>query len=103
MAEITITAQNFESEVLKHPGTVLLDFWAEWCPPCRALAPTIAQIAKEREGSVKVGKVNVDVEQGLAMRYGIASIPTMLVFKNGTFVHQLIGLQPKQRIDALLD
>lgn len=103
MSELTITAKNFEAEVLNAAGTVLLDFWAEWCPPCRALAPTIAQIAEERAGTVKVGKVNVDEEQGLAYRYGISSIPTLLVFKNGVFVHQLIGLQPKERIDALLD
>ncbi len=103
MAEVTITSQNFAQEVLASDVPVLLDFWATWCPPCQALAPIVAEIAAEREDSVKVGKVNVDEEPGLAIEYGIASIPTLLVFKNGKFVDQAIGLQSKKQIEALLD
>ncbi len=102
MAEITITAQNFENEVLHSQQTVLLDFWATWCPPCRALAPIVAEIAKEQEGRVKVGKINVDEEPELATRYGISSIPNILVFKDGILVHQVIGLQTKKALEALL-
>ncbi|MBE7006917.1 MAG: thioredoxin [Ruminococcaceae bacterium] len=102
MAELTITAQNFEAEVLQSPLPVLLDFWATWCPPCRALGPIVAEVAEELEGSIRVGKVNIDEEPALAARFGIASIPTLLVFKNGTIAGQSIGLQGKQQIIDLL-
>ncbi len=102
MAEITVTAQNFESEVLQSPIPVLLDFWATWCPPCRALSPIVAQIAEELEGKIKVGKVNIDEEPVLAVQFGIASIPTLLVFKEGRITGQSIGLQEKQQILDLL-
>ena len=102
MAELTITAQNFEAEVLQSPLPVLLDFWATWCPPCRALGPIVAEGAEELEGSIRVGKVNIDEEPALAARFGIASIPTLLVFKNGTIAGQSIGLQGKQQIIDLL-
>ena len=102
MAELTITAQNFEVEVLQSPLPVLLDFWATWCPPCRALGPIVAEVAEELEGSIRVGKVNIDEEPALAARFGIASIPTLLVFKNGTIAGQSIGLQGKQQIIDLL-
>ena len=83
MSEITITAANFEEEVLKSDLPVLVDFWATWCGPCRMLAPVIAQIAEEQDGKVRVGKVNVDEQPQLAARFGIASIPTVMVFRNG--------------------
>ncbi len=102
MAEITITAQNFDEEVLRSDIPVLLDFWAEWCGPCRMLAPVVAEIAREQEGKVKVGKVNVDEEPILAGRYGISSIPTILVFKNGEAVKAAVGVRPKTQLLDLL-
>jgi len=103
MAEIVITNQNFEDEVLKSDIPVLVDFWASWCGPCRMLAPTIEQIAEEYEGKAKVGKVNVDDEPELAAKFGIASIPTVLVFKNGEVTDTSVGLRPKAQIAAMLD
>jgi len=103
MSEITITAQNFESEVLNAQLPVLVDFWAEWCGPCRMLGPVIAQIAEEYVGKVKVGKVNVDQESSLAAQFGVASIPTVILFKNGQAVETMIGYRPKDAFTALLD
>ncbi len=103
MAEITITNENFEAEVLKSEIPVLVDFWAAWCGPCRMLAPAVAQIAAECEGKVKVGKVNVDEQPELAQRFGIMSIPTVLVFKNGKKAASSIGLVPKDKLLALLE
>lgn len=102
MSEVTITKDNFEKEVLKSDIPVLVDFWASWCGPCKMLAPTVAQIAEEYTGKVKVGKINVDDEQELAMKYGIASIPTLLVFKNGQVTKSSVGVVPKERIEDLL-
>lgn len=102
MAEIKITEANFESEVLKSDKPVLLDFWAQWCPPCRMLAPIVAEIANEYEGKVKVGKVNVDEEQELAIKFDVESIPTIIVFKDGKISAQTVGLQPKENLEALL-
>ena len=102
MAEIKITNANFEEEVLKSELPVLVDFWAAWCGPCRMLAPAVAQIAAECEGKVKVGKVNVDEEPELAQRFGIMSIPTVLVIKDGKKTEQSIGLVPKEKLLALL-
>ena len=102
MAEIRITAQNFEAEVLQSPLPVLLDFWATWCPPCRALGPIVAEVAEELDGKIRVGKVNIDEEPALAARFGIASIPTLLVFKEGKITGQSIGLQGKPQIIDLL-
>ena len=102
MAEIKITNANFEEEVLKSELPVLVDIWAAWCGPCRMLAPAVAQIAAECEGKVKVGKVNVDEEPELAQRFGIMSIPTVLVFKDGKKTEQSIGLVPKEKLLALL-
>ena len=95
MAVIEITAKNFESEVLASTVPVLVDFWAPWCGPCRMLAPTVDEIAQERT-DIKVGKVNVDEQEELAMRFGIMSIPTLIVFRNGEPVDQSLGVQPKQ-------
>ena len=102
MAEIIITKENFESEVLKSELPVLLDFWATWCGPCRMIAPTLAEIAGENEGKLKVGKVNVDEQMELAMQFGITSIPTLIVFKNGQMTNKALGAMPKAKIEALL-
>ncbi len=102
MAEITITEANFEKEVLESDIPVLVDFWADWCGPCKMLSPMIADIAKEYEGKVKVGKINIDEEQGLAMKYRVASIPTLVVFKGGEAVKRSVGAVPKSQIEALL-
>ena len=101
--EITITKNNFESEVLNSSVPVLLDFWATWCGPCMMIAPTLAQIAEENAGKIKVGKVNVDDEMELAVRYGIVSIPTLIVMKNGMEVEKAVGYRPKESILDLLD
>ena len=82
---------------------MLVDFWATWCGPCRMLAPTIARIAEEQEGKIKVGKIDVDEEPELSVQYGIASIPTLMVFKNGQVVNKSIGVIPKAAIEALLN
>ena len=102
MAEIILTAENFEEEVLRSDKPVLVDFWATWCGPCRMLAPVIAQIAEEQKDVIKVGKIDVDEEPELAMRYGIASIPTLKVFKNGEAVKTSVGVIPKPMIEDLL-
>ncbi len=100
--EIVLTEQNFETEVLQSDKPVLIDFWAPWCGPCRMLAPVVAQIAEEYEGKAKVCKVNVDDVPGLASRFGITGIPTVLVFKDGQLTDTLVGLRPKAELEALL-
>ena len=95
MAEITGTAANFENEVIKSEIPVLVDFWATWCGPCRMVAPVVDEIAEEREGKLKVVKVNVDDEADLAMKYGISAIPTLLLFKNGEIAGKVVGALPK--------
>ena len=101
MAAITITKDNFEQEVLKSDVPVLVDFWASWCGPCRMLSPIIEEIADQAEG-FKVGKVNVDEEDEIAMQFGIMSIPTLLVFKDGEVANKSVGVASKEQILVLL-
>ena len=100
--EIIITKDNFEKEVINSEIPVLVDFWASWCGPCRMLAPIIEEIAKDYEGRVKVGKVNVDDENELAIKFGIASIPTVLLFKNGQIVSKSVGYNAKSHFENML-
>lgn len=102
-AELAVKATEFESKVLQSDVPVLVDFWAEWCGPCKAIGPTIDQIATEYAGKAKVYKVNVDEEGELAMQYGVMSIPALLVFKGGKMVDQWIGNAPKATITSMLD
>ena len=102
MAVVTLTLENFEAEVIKSDMPVLVDFWASWCGPCRMLSPIVDQIAEERT-DIKVCKVNVDEQEELAMRYGIMSIPTLIVFKNGEIVKKTMGVQPKAAILGLFE
>ena len=100
---IKITEQNFDTEVLQSAMPVVVDFWAEWCGPCKMRSPTVEAIAQEYDGKVLVGKVNVDEEPELARQFGVMSIPTLLVFKNGKLVNQTVGARPKSGVLALLD
>ena len=97
-----VTETTFEQEVLQSEKPVIVDFWAEWCGPCHAIAPVLDRIAEEHGGELKVVKVNIDEEQGLAMRYGIASIPTVMLFKDGEPAAAAIGAQPKQALEKSL-
>jgi len=101
-AEIILTEVNFEEEVLASSLPVLVDFWAEWCGPCRMLSPVIDELAAEFAGRVKVGKLNVDQNSSIAERYGIRGIPTLIIFKNGVVVEQIVGVQSKEALKALL-
>ncbi len=102
MAEITVTSENFENEVIKSDKPVLIDFWASWCGPCKMLSPIIEEIAKEYVGKIKVAKVNVDDEPELASTFGISSIPTLFVIKNGEVTNTAIGFRSKEDIIAML-
>lgn len=101
MAEITLTKDNFQAEVLGSDIPVLVDFWATWCGPCQMVGPIVAEIAEEYDGKVKVGKVNVDEEPVLAMEYQVTAIPTLYVFKNGEVADKLVGFAPKEEIVKL--
>ena len=101
MAIVHITKENFQELVLNNPKTVLLDFWATWCGPCRMIAPILEEIARERE-DVVVGKIDVDSEMELAVQFGIVSIPTLIVMKNGEVANKAVGYMAKANIEALL-
>ena len=102
MSVVVVTKGNFEAEVLQSDKTVLVDFWAPWCGPCRMLSPVVDEIATER-ADIKVCKVNVDEEEELAIRFGVMSIPTLTVFKGGKAVRQSVGVQPKAAILDMVD
>lgn len=97
------TDQNFEEEVLKSTTPVLVDFWAEWCMPCRMLAPTIEKIAGDYIGKVKVGKVDTDANREISIKYGISAIPTVILFKNGQVAQKFVGLRQEKDFKAALD
>lgn len=101
--ETVFTDSNFKQEVLSSPTPVLVDFWAEWCAPCRALAPVVAKIAESNTGKLKVGKLNVDENPGTAQQYGIQGIPTLLLFKGGKVAHQIVGFQSQSNIQRSID
>jgi thioredoxin 1 len=103
MADLALTASDFETEVLNSQVPVLLDFWAEWCGPCRMIAPSVEALAGEYAGKAKVYKVDVDSEGELAMRYGVMSIPTLLIIKGGQEVDRITGAAPKEQIAAMID
>jgi thioredoxin 1 len=98
---MSLTNENFEAEVLSSPVPVLIDFWADWCGPCKMIGPFIDQLAAEYQGRLKVGKVNVDEQGELAGRHGVVSIPTLVVYKDGSLVQQQVGAAPKQQIESL--
>ena len=103
MAEIVLTEENFEAEVLNSDLPVLVDFWAAWCGPCRMLAPAVEQLAEEYAGRAKVGKVNVDEQMELAMRFQVSSIPMLVVFKDGKAVAKSVGYRSKPEIAAMVE
>ena len=103
MAEPKITAANFENEVLNSDKPVLLDFYADWCGPCKMLAPVVHEIAEENAGTLKVGKINVDEQMELAMRFQVSSIPMLVVFKDGKAVAKSVGYRPKAEIAAMVE
>ena len=100
---VTLTQDNFAQQVLQSPAPVLVDFWAEWCGPCKMIAPLLDELADEYDGKVKVGKVNVDEQQALAAEYGVRAIPTLLVFQNGQVADQMVGARSKRDFKASLD
>jgi thioredoxin 1 len=101
--EVELTDANFDQEVLKSPIPVLVDFWAEWCGPCKMIMPTVNEIATAYAGRVKVGKVNVDNSGEVAARYYVRSIPSLLIFKNGKLLEQIVGAVAKSEITSKLD
>ena len=103
MAEITLTKDNFETEVLKSEVPVLIDFWAAWCGPCKMIAPTVEEIAREYDGKIKVGKVNVDDEPELAMAFKVSSIPLIVVVNKGEVVSQLVGYRAKEDLVEMFE
>jgi thioredoxin 1 len=100
---VTLTQDNFQSEVLQASQPILVDFWAEWCGPCKMLAPILDELAQEYDGKARIGKVDIDQHQNLAAQYGISAIPTLLLFHNGQVVDQMRGLRSKRDLKASLD
>ncbi len=100
---IELTSENFDAEVLNSKIPVLVDFWAPWCGPCKMLGPIIEQLAAEYNGKVKIGKVNVDNERELALKYNVSSIPSLKFFRNGTVANEAVGLMPADRIREMID
>lgn len=100
MAEVKLTAQNFEEEVLNSKNPVVVDFWATWCGPCKMIAPHLEELAKANEGVIKVGKVNVDDEPALAAKFGIVSIPTLMLFKDGKKVDTAVGYMNMSQLEG---
>ena len=103
MSVLNVTSENYESEILKSEKTVLIDFYADWCGPCKMMSPVIDEIAEEMKENVKVGKVNVDENQDLAMEYGVMSIPTIVVLKNGEVQKTFVGVTDKEEIKNALN
>ncbi len=103
MSEKILTDANFKQEVLDQKGVVLVDFWAEWCGPCRMLGPVIERVAKANEGKLLVGKHNVDENPETPQKYGVQGIPTMLFFKDGNLVQQIVGYQSQENIQRVVD
>jgi thioredoxin 1 len=99
----TLTQENFAKEVLQSASPVLVDFWAEWCGPCKMIAPVLDELADEYDGRARIGKVNIDEQQGLAAEYGVRAIPTLLVFKGGQVADQLVGARSKRDLKSSLD
>ena len=100
---LTLTQENFPKEVLQSSQPILVDFWAEWCGPCKMLGPILDELATEYDGRVKIGKVNIDDHQGLAAEYGIRSIPTLLLFQGGQVADQIVGARSKRDLKASID
>lgn len=100
---INLTSENFEEEVLKSEKPVLVDFWATWCGPCQMIAPIVEEIAKENEDKLKVGKVNVDEATDLAVKFDVASIPTLILFRNGNIVGTIVGYREKEELEKFIN
>lgn len=100
---VQLTQENFAKEVLQSPQPILVDFWAEWCGPCKALGPILDELAQEYDGKIRIGKVNIDEHQSLAAEYGIHSIPTLLIFRQGQVADQIVGLRSKRDLKASFD
>src|SRR3954471_20298508 len=100
---LTLTTANFPAEVIQSATPVLVDFWAEWCGPCKMIALALDELASEYDGRIKIGKVNIDEDQALASQYGVRAIPTLLIFKDGQVAEQIVGMRSKRDLKSSLD